>query len=342
MSTSRVELKNRWLAALLAFLIPGAGHFYQGRLFKGTIYSVCILATFFWGMHLGQWQVVYFRWELGHRTIGYLSQFFMGIPALPALVQSWRYEAQPKTANFEAEWGERAEELGETISAPFSGRFVNSGSGSPFPDGLVVGQIEMTPVPGDFGIESRGTFRGTLNGNTTIELQLSGPIEIGPRLCAAEGIPQKLIQPDAEFAPPRVYSRDQRYLKCDVVDTESRFRTSAGTLEGTIPRSFWNWFEVPLDDGAREDLHRRLGKFVEMAQIFTWIAGLLNLLAIWDALEGPAYGYGDEREPSGGDEDDEPRGDQSPDKSEPPADKVGSTPHSVALSDSETPPGSAS
>ena len=31
-----------------------------------------------------------------------------------------------------------------------------------------------------------------------------------------------------------------------------------------------------------------------MAMVFTWIAGLLNILAIWDAVEGPAFGYGDE------------------------------------------------
>jgi hypothetical protein len=39
----------------------------------------------------------------------------------------------------------------------------------------------------------------------------------------------------------------------------------------------------------------------ELALVFTWIAGLLNILAVWDALEGPAYGYGDEEpEPSEG------------------------------------------
>ena len=32
-----------------------------------------------------------------------------------------------------------------------------------------------------------------------------------------------------------------------------------------------------------------------MASVFTWIAGLLNLLVIWDAVDGPAYGYGDEK-----------------------------------------------
>ena len=41
-------------------------------------------------------------------------------------------------------------------------------------------------------------------------------------------------------------------------------------------------------------MNRRLGRSYEIALLFTWVAGLLNLLAIWDAYEGPAYGYGDE------------------------------------------------
>ncbi|MFN9825440.1 MAG: hypothetical protein ACK58J_14935, partial [Planctomyces sp.] len=32
----------------------------------------------------------------------------------------------------------------------------------------------------------------------------------------------------------------------------------------------------------------------DVAAVLTWIAGLLNLMAIWDAAQGPAYGYGDE------------------------------------------------
>ena len=58
----------------------------------------------------------------------------------------------------------------------------------------------------------------------------------------------------------------------------------------------WNWFAVPLDVEQERELHKNLGKFYELAMVFTWVAGLLNLLAIWDALEGPAYGYGDETE----------------------------------------------
>jgi len=36
-------------------------------------------------------------------------------------------------------------------------------------------------------------------------------------------------------------------------------------------------------------LQTRLGKLVEIGTIYTTVAGLLNILAIYDAYEGPAY-----------------------------------------------------
>ena len=44
-----------------------------------------------------------------------------------------------------------------------------------------------------------------------------------------------------------------------------------------------------------QGLNGRLTKRFGMALVFTWIAGLLNILAIWDAVQGPAYGYDDEQ-----------------------------------------------
>ena len=105
MRNTRVNLKNPLIAALLAYLIPGAGHWYQGRRFKATIYSVCILSLFIWGMILGNWQPVYS--QLVYQTdrvtpqmekkvpttkfsFGYAAQFFNGAMALPALVQESR------------------------------------------------------------------------------------------------------------------------------------------------------------------------------------------------------------------------------------------------------------
>ena len=93
MSEPPVNLKNRHLAAFLAWLIPGLGHWYQGRKGKAALYFVCILSIFFIGLALGDWKVVYWRWVNPLRDsekfcINYPGQFFAGLVALPALIQA--------------------------------------------------------------------------------------------------------------------------------------------------------------------------------------------------------------------------------------------------------------
>jgi hypothetical protein len=87
---SIIDLKNPGWAALLAWLLPGAGHLYQGRTAKGLIFLVCILGTFLYGLYLGQgrtvfvygpWRPEMFRWP-------YLCQVGAGLPALPAVLQA--------------------------------------------------------------------------------------------------------------------------------------------------------------------------------------------------------------------------------------------------------------
>ena len=62
----------------------------------------------------------------------------------------------------------------------------------------------------------------------------------------------------------------------------------------------WGFMAEPPQTVLR-GLHPRLGKLVEVGTIYTAIAGLLNILAIYDALEGPAYGAeGEEPDTSSG------------------------------------------
>ncbi|QDT13590.1 DUF6677 family protein [Stieleria marina] len=85
-----IDLRNRKLAALLAWLIPGAGHFYQGRHTKGSFFLVCILTTWIIGFALGGGHVVYASWQPGDRRWHYALQAGVGAVALPALVQGQR------------------------------------------------------------------------------------------------------------------------------------------------------------------------------------------------------------------------------------------------------------
>lgn len=105
-----VELRDPRLAAFLAWLVPGLGHLYQGRTGKGLLYMVCILGTFFYGMHLGDGRVVYASTTKPPIPLGvsrraitrmmedygrwhYLCQLPVGAVALPAYVQTWRVES---------------------------------------------------------------------------------------------------------------------------------------------------------------------------------------------------------------------------------------------------------
>lgn len=94
-----IELKDPWLAAFLAWLVPGLGHIYQGRFGKGILFFICILGTFVFGLVIAEGKVVYAsgtnpfsrprqffeRWH-------YVCQVGVGLAALPAYVQTWRME----------------------------------------------------------------------------------------------------------------------------------------------------------------------------------------------------------------------------------------------------------
>ncbi|MEX0704571.1 MAG: DUF6677 family protein [Planctomycetales bacterium] len=290
MTDPRIDLKSPWIAFALAFLIPGAGHLYQGRTFKGLLYMTCILGTFSYGLALGQGHVVY---RPTHSSVtnyyGYYAQALVGLPAIPALVQSRRYEPPPMRTEVrnpdhrDSLETEKRDVLEAPLAASFSGRIDSITPAGQRIQGETTGRLALEPA-GDNGRAVRGTFAGTLPDGTPVELVLAGPLRIGPKVCASEN-----VRPGE--GPPE-FSGSRRYLRCEIIDPADD--RSIGKLEGTVPRAFWNWFGVPPSSAALDDFNRRLGKVLELALVCTWIAGLLNLLAIWDAVEGPAYGYGDQ------------------------------------------------
>jgi hypothetical protein len=117
-----IPLRNPALAALWAWLIPGAGHLYQRRYAKGVLFMVCILGTYFFGLALGGGKVVYASFRQPDMRYPYLCQVGVGLPALPALVQRQRvmgserrsplwsgFMAPPHQPVFEQEHDELAE-----------------------------------------------------------------------------------------------------------------------------------------------------------------------------------------------------------------------------------------
>jgi len=263
MTDPRIQLKNPWTAAILAFLLPGAGHLYQRRTFKGCLYMVCILGTWLYGMQMGNWRAVYARTlsdahraGQGRLAWGYIAQFGVGLPALPAYVQSRRFHDPDNLSPL-------------SLESPLE----NQSCTGLWRD---LGSNALTPVTGQItiDIDGVGSFKGTQDGKP-VALSLGGFD----------------MQNGHIAVDPRIGSEATRTMECRVVDPDSNL--IMGKLLISIPRGFSDWFEVPPTEHALGELHR-MGKIFDLAQVFTWIAGLLNVLVIWDAFEGPAYGYGDE------------------------------------------------
>lgn len=291
----RIDFRQRWLAGILAWLIPGAGHLYQRRYFKGVVYMVCILGIFVWGSSMGEAKAVHLRWDgadrdakTRHRSLGYIAQVGVGLPALPAVFQKKRWESQEDAFELQRPAGEVIEEF----NAPFKGILRDAEGGDAAVTGTVTGVLQADQFAGE---EFAGIFKGQTSTGKPIEVELAGmrryesseDLHIGKRICALDDV----TITHGGVTDGRTFSADRRRLFARISGG------GVGFVEGTIPRPMANHFQVPLEDAALQHIHGRLGKFYELALVYTWIAGLLNVLAVWDCIQGPAYGYGDEPEP---------------------------------------------
>ena len=111
-----VDLRNRTLAALLAWLLPGAGHFYQGRMTKAAIFFICIMSTWIFGFAVGGSHVVYSSWEPGDKRWHYYLQAGAGVISFPAYIQGRRMN--DATDSFTGETKSNYEPLWNGFMAP--------------------------------------------------------------------------------------------------------------------------------------------------------------------------------------------------------------------------------
>lgn len=203
-----IDLRDPVLAAFLAWILPGAGHFYQRRWGKGGLFMICILGTFFMGLWMGQGKVVYASWRHNDQRYAYFCQLGVGLPALPALVQAFRMGSDPPRAP-----------LFDGIEAP------------PL--------MEEQGVPVDWALEQ-----------------------------VAEGKIDKEDFPDLAHQPYPAYVS---YLYSPLTRDQSP-KLNANSGDPYNQTSDWNF---------------RMGPFFELGTVYTLIAGLLNVLAIYDAWGGP-------------------------------------------------------
>jgi hypothetical protein len=223
----------------------------------------------------------------GRWTAGYAAQVMVGSAALPALYQTRR--ASPN--------GRPEDRSQIELKEPLSGQFDGALVGVNFSDKRLAddrrgflrvrGRLEMQPSEDD-------TFRRSVTGKFTGTALVLDEAEAG----VPDGAPVEVTINYLDSLEPEVFPSPHREVKCQVKGRIAGPRGGDFTadLQGKVlnTRSLVNRYAAPLDAEGLEAAHGDLGKYFEIALVYTWIAGLLNLLAIWDAFEGPAYGYGDE------------------------------------------------
>ena len=317
-----VDLGNRVIAGLLAAAVPGAGHLYQGRRLKAAIYSVCILGLFLCGQALGGWQTVGlesnapgvprgtsdfdapsdnpFRAPFGPPTRQllqhYTAQAFVGAAAWPALLQSRRFYSPGNVPR---------RELDGPLDAPFTGVLVADYGDRDVILAELTGRAALEPRGAGSRVEGTLTVSAAPPSNPRRRTGLEGLTGIEPLPADPGAEPREIT-----LTPVNVRAFDRpvngepgRLLKLTLDPADLAKAPLPGGLGaeefsrprvvGTVPRPLADWYLAPRDRRAANRLHADRGTQMDLAVVFTMIAGLLNILAFWDAVEGPAYGRTD-------------------------------------------------
>ena len=83
-----IDLRDPSLAALLGLAVARGRAPLPAAVRQGRLFMICILGTYFFGLALGEGKVVYASWNQVDRRWQYPLQLGVGLPALPAIVQS--------------------------------------------------------------------------------------------------------------------------------------------------------------------------------------------------------------------------------------------------------------
>ncbi|QDU82870.1 hypothetical protein Pla110_46330 [Polystyrenella longa] len=262
----RIPQKNRTLAAFLAFLVPGLGHYYQGRVFKASVYAVCIIGTYTYGMAMADGNGIYTHQVSGAhsmRNFPFLAQAGVGSVGLMAVIQSQRYFSQDFQGQniYPVEEGLNQEVIAQlTYNNPDEGVLQD-----------VPGQLIILPTQRNEQI-IQGEFIASIDGQET-----------------------RFLVAHPSCNEPALSAKETWTLDCTLQEELNGQTVSVGRMEAEIPRSFINEFSMPPEISTINHWYNKVGgKRYDLAVTLTMIAGLLNILAIWDCFDGPAHGYGDE------------------------------------------------
>jgi hypothetical protein len=123
---SAIDLRNPLLAAVLGWLVPGLGHLYQGRVFKGRLFLATILGTFLLGWWIGAGRVVFHEWRPADKRLAFVGQAGIGLAAIPAFIQSRLLNGPARQPFGCSQWFAPPVRNGQYVSARYAARLVAS------------------------------------------------------------------------------------------------------------------------------------------------------------------------------------------------------------------------
>ena len=81
-TSTKFKASELMVVALLAWLIPGAGHFYLGLRKRAVLLFVCIEVTFIIGLYIGTLRII----DPGHSLLWFMAQIFAGLNTMVAQI----------------------------------------------------------------------------------------------------------------------------------------------------------------------------------------------------------------------------------------------------------------
>ncbi len=266
------DLRDPTTAVILAFLVPGLGHLYQQGVFKGALYAVCILGTFFTGLRIGPRAGGLLPLEAGPRIARMrICASSGGAPRLagprpgPPLARSLRRELRPQHSL--QRFFRNASAITRTAPRSEGDRDNHAASG----------EARQCQLLGRHARRRAGHPDGT-------KKKIKGDVQKSGGWL------------EAQVAPWRNRAIRSQFKAVSTARTNDD-HVQARRFHAPHNLGFLRW--RPCRTSARNELagessdldraHKELGGRFELGVLYTMIAGLLNILAMYDAYEGPAY-----------------------------------------------------
>ncbi len=250
------------LAGALSYLVPGLGQIVQGRVAKGVLFLVCIYALFFYGIYLGTGTVT-----IGPRTYHASTAVYLPDLTDPSVPHS------------------SLRRLGSNLynRPQFVAQFwVGVAAWPAIVQYLTYDREAHLDIENQYDAAARKWEQGQ---NLLLEAE--------EKEQAAKKLRGKEREEMLATAKER---RDDAELALSQARADQE---KAAEREKQLGHKLLGGFEREPSTASYNAVHNAGDKRQELAWVFTVIAGVLNILVIYDAVAGPAHGAASGKEKKG-------------------------------------------